>query len=151
MTDLAAPATATVSRARARALRAPALGLATSALAVGWLHRTDGYAVLPGGLLSCPLHAATGLWCPFCGGLRCVAALTRGDLFAALSLNVVVVALLPVLVAWWCLTARAALAGRPGGAPRVSNRFWLGLGLVLVAFTVWRNLPQLAGGTWLAP
>lgn len=149
MTDLAAPGTATSSRVRA--LRAPAAGLITVGLAAGWLHRTDGYAVLPGNLLSCPLHATTGLWCPFCGGLRCVGALTRGDLSAALSFNVVVVALLPVLAVWWCLATRAAWEGRHDCAARVTNRFWLGLGLVLAVFTVWRNLPQLAGGAWLAP
>jgi hypothetical protein len=28
----------------------------------------------------CPLHALTGLWCPFCGGTRAVWALTHGDM-----------------------------------------------------------------------
>ena len=85
-------------------------GVAAGA-AVGWLHHTGGYAVAPGGLLTCPLHASTGLFCPFCGGLRCVAALSHGDVAAAASMNVVVLLLLPVLAVWWLLGVRAAWSG----------------------------------------
>lgn len=129
----------------------PLAALGVAAAAVGWLRHTGGYDVLPGGLASCPLHATTGLWCPFCGGLRCVAAVSHGDLAAAASLNVVVLALLPVLVVWWGLTLRAAWLGEPGAGPRVTNRGWLWVGAVLVAFMVWRNVPALPVGAWLAP
>ncbi len=119
--------------------------------AVGWLHHTGGYAVAPGGLLTCPLHATTGLWCPFCGGLRCVAALSHGDLAAAASFNVVVLVLIPVLALWWVLGTRAAWAGRPHPWPRLDNRAWLVLGAALVAFMIWRNLPALPFADFLAP
>jgi Protein of unknown function (DUF2752) len=105
----------------------------------------------PGGLLSCPLHATTGLSCPFCGGLRAVAALSRGDLAAAASFNVVVLALVPVLLVWWVLGLRAAWAGRPHPWPALTNRHWLVLGGVLLAFAMWRNLPGLPLGAYLAP
>jgi Protein of unknown function (DUF2752) len=105
----------------------------------------------PGGLLSCPLHATTGLWCPFCGGLRAVAALSRGDLAAAASFNVVVLALVPVLLVWWVLGLRAAWAGRPHPWPALTNRHWLVLGGVLLAFAMWRNLPVLPLADVLAP
>lgn len=125
---------------------AVAVGAATA-----WLHHTGGYAVAPAGLLTCPLHATTGLWCPFCGGLRCVAALSHGDLAAAASFNVVVLVLLPVLAVWWALGTRAAWAGRPHPWPRVGNRGWLVLGAVLLVFTVWRNLPAVPLAGFLAP
>lgn len=126
-------------------------GGAVAGAAVGWLHQTGGYAVAPGGLLTCPLHATTGLWCPFCGGLRCVAALSHGDVGAAASFNVVVLALLPLLGLWWLIGVRAAWAGRPHPWPRVDNRAWLVLGGVLLLFTVWRNLPALPLARFLAP
>jgi hypothetical protein len=108
-----------------------------------WLHHTAGYAVAPAGLLDCPLHTVTGLWCPFCGGLRAVAALTHLDLAAALSFNLVVTVLLPLAV--W--EAVRGLRGRP----RLTPRGWLLLGAVLLLFTVWRNLPALPLAGYLAP
>jgi hypothetical protein len=138
---------------RARCARAAGWlgGGAVVGAAVGWVHRTGGYAVAPGGLLSCPLHATTGLWCPFCGGLRAVAALSHGDLVAAASFNVVVIGLLPLLTFWWLLGVRAAWAGRPHRWLLLTNRRWLVLGAVLVAFALWRNLPAAPLGAYLAP
>jgi len=120
------------------------------AAATAWLHHTGGYAVAPGGLLTCPLHAATGLWCPFCGGLRSVAALSSGDLAAALSANLVVVLLVPFVVAGWLFSLRASLRG-PTTSVRVTNRQWVVLCVVLAVFTVWRNLPELPYAAYLAP
>ena len=125
-------------------------GLVTGA-AVGWLHHTGGYAVAPGGLLECPLHATTGLWCPFCGGLRSVAALSHGDLAGAASFNVVVLALVPVVTLWWILGVRAAWTARPHPWPLLTNRRWLVLGFVLLVFAVWRNVPEVPLGAYLAP
>lgn len=107
--------------------------------------------MLPGDLLSCPFHAVTGLWCPFCGGLRCVAALVRGDLPAALSSNVVVVGLLPLVVLGWLRVVGAAARGQASPGLRVGDRAWLVLLGVLSVFTVWRNLPGLPLAGYLAP
>jgi Protein of unknown function (DUF2752) len=124
---------------------------AGAAAGLAWLHHTGGYDVAPGGLLTCPLHAATGLWCPFCGGLRSLAALIRGDVGAAASFNVVVLTLLPIVLGWWVVSVRAAWRAEPNGAPRMTNRGWLVLGAVLLAFTVWRNVPALPWSHFLAP
>ena len=135
---------------RVRALGVHAAGAAAVAAATARLYATGGYAVVPGDLLSCPLHAVTGLWCPFCGGLRGVAALTHGDLAAAVSANLVVILLLPVVLTGWVLSLRATLRGT--SAPlRVTNRQWLVLTVVLVVFTVWRNAPGLPYAAYLAP
>ena len=86
----------------------------------------------------CPL-LAVGVACPLCGGLRAVHALTAGDLGAALSLNALVVVLIPVLVLGWLAWMRQIGAGRPGGVVRTR---WLWAGLVAgLAFGVLRNLP----------
>lgn len=89
----------------------------------------------------CPL-LAFGVACPLCGGLRAVRALTAGDLGAALSYNLLVVALIPLLVLGWLAWLRQIRAGRPGGV--VPTR-WLWTGLVVgLAFGVLRNLPPFA-------
>jgi hypothetical protein len=76
---------------------------------------------------------------------------TNGDLAAAASYNVVVLALLPMLALWWALGTRAALTGRVGPWPMLGNRGWVVLGTVLLVFTVWRNVPALPLAGFLAP
>src|ERR1700709_267060 len=49
----------------------------------------------------CPLHALTGIWCPFCGGLRSAYELTRLHLRSALHYNVLFVVSLPLLAPFW--------------------------------------------------
>lgn len=87
----------------------------------------------------CPLHAATGWWCPLCGGLRATQALSHGDVAAALHDNALLLGSLPLLVWWWVDWIVRARADR---APRVLQRgAGLVVVLVLVGFTVVRNLP----------
>jgi hypothetical protein len=91
----------------------------------------------------CPLHAMTGLWCPFCGCTRAVHALVHADLGTALRDNALFVATLPLLVLLWWRWWQAPSAVRPLPRPL----FWGVVALVL-AFGVLRNLPP---GRWLAP
>ncbi|TIC81012.1 DUF2752 domain-containing protein [Nocardioides sp. GY 10127] len=101
----------------------------------------------------CP-SAALGVWCPGCGGLRAVNDLTRGDVGAALSSNVLVVVLLPVAVVLLLMWTRDRWLGRPSPLERVPARLQRPLVVVtvavLAAFTVLRNLP-FGPGEWLAP
>ncbi len=85
----------------------------------------------------CPLKVLTGLDCPMCGATRATHQLLRGDVAAALDLNALYVALLPVLVA---LAAVWVLRGR---RPAWSSRPWVTWGLagLAVVFGVVRNLP----------
>lgn len=46
----------------------------------------------------CPLHAATGLWCPGCGATRASYLLFRGDVVGALHFNALWVVLAPFVV-----------------------------------------------------
>lgn len=96
---------------------------------------------------TCPFLATTGLFCPGCGTLRAVHALTRGDLAAAIDLNVLTVVLLPVLAVGWLLWLAHTLGRRPT-APDLPS--WAGpaMAVVVPVFVVVRNLPV---GSALAP
>ncbi|MDQ2758580.1 MAG: DUF2752 domain-containing protein [Actinomycetota bacterium] len=135
--------------ARGRALVVVGVGAASLAALLVRLHATRGYDVAPVPL--CPFHAVTGLWCPVCGSLRAVASLTRLDLAGALSSNLLVTALLPLLVVAAIGPAVGAVTGRPLRAPTIGNRGWVVLGVAFGVFTIWRNLPALPLGSWLAP
>lgn len=92
----------------------------------------------------CPLHALTGLWCPFCGGTRAVHALLHGDIGTALHDNVLLVCAIPVVA---LLGAHRAARGQPIRHPLPPVARWGLLGLAIV-FMVLRNI---AAGSWLAP
>jgi hypothetical protein len=87
----------------------------------------------------CPLHALTGIWCPFCGGLRSAFELTRLHARAALQDNIFVVGAAPIVLAWWIdATLRARRGQRRRTVPRAAVAVIVALALV---FTVVRNLP----------
>jgi len=97
----------------------------------------------------CTFLAATGHWCPGCGGLRATHELLRGDFGAAMGMNpVVVLVIIPlILVAmvWWMLSAAGVRT------PRVRIPTWAAWALpaLLGVFWVVRNIPALE--PWLAP
>ncbi|MGF0311433.1 MULTISPECIES: DUF2752 domain-containing protein [Nocardiaceae] len=130
---------------RSRSIAAP---LGVAAAAVGGavlLHvrdpRTSTY-------VPCPFHALTGLWCPGCGATRALGDLSRGDIAAAASSNVVAVLLAIVAVVVWVLWLRARWIGRSLPRPRVNRPTVIVLIAVLAAFTVVRNTPW---GSAIAP
>ena len=91
----------------------------------------------------CPTKMLTGLDCPLCGATRAVHSLLNGNLVGAMDHNLLFVLSLPFLayafVAW--------TAGRLGHPmkpiPMHDKRVFIPLVLVLVAFTVVRNLPMM--------
>ncbi|WP_457207145.1 DUF2752 domain-containing protein [Nocardioides sp. P5_C9_2] len=113
---------------------------ATLALAVRDPHRAGSWGW-------CPTQVLTHLDCPLCGSLRAVHDLTRLDLGAAASSNLLLVLALPIVLGLWL--RRAVATWRGGEAMRpvvVPPSVWIvGLGAVGL-FTVARNLP----GSWLA-
>lgn len=84
--------------------------------------------------MPCPFHELTGLLCPLCGGTRAVLRLLEGDVVGSLGLNLLAVPLAAVVV--WVAASRhtARLPAPPAWLPRA-------IAVVLVAFTVVRNLP----------
>ena len=133
--------------ARGRTLAAPLATGAAVALATAAVHAPDGEL----GFSVCPVHAVTGWWCPFCGGSRAVAAMTRGDVEAALSYNLPAMLLLGAVTLYWMTQVYSGLRGGAPHLPRLSRRSGVVLGVVFLVFTVWRNLPQVPLGSWLAP
>jgi hypothetical protein len=81
----------------------------------------------------CPFFEATGLLCPGCGGTRALAALLRGDFAGAWRLNALVVALLPFAAMLGILRLCRKEVTMP-------DRLWAGMGLIVAAFTICRNL-----------
>ena len=98
----------------------------------------------------CPLHATTGLWCPFCGGLRAVWLLAHLQVGAAMSSNLVLFALGPYLAwRWWrTVTARPPAVLRLGATVVPQRYVTVAVVVLLVAYGVVRNLPV---GGFLAP
>ena len=84
--------------------------------------------------IACPIHAATGIYCPGCGGTRAVKAVLTGDLPLAFHDNALLM-VSPVVLASGLLIEKYS-----------HKRIWLYafLSIVLVAvviFTVIRNQP----------
>lgn len=131
---------------RWRRVRGPAVVIAGLGLATVALHLRDPHQQGSWGI--CP-SAALGFSCPGCGGLRAMNDLTHGQVGAAASSNLMLLAVMPVviflLVRWfgdaWSGRERDHDTRRVVGATAV-------YGVALLAFTVLRNLPA---GSWLAP
>lgn len=141
--DTTAPSPA---RARAERLRAPVAGVLTVAAATVALHVRDPHVTHSWGV--CPLYAATGLYCPGCGGLRAVNDLTNGHVAAAASSNLLLVLAIPFALVAFVRVSQGAWTGQPVRVvPTVPPAVRVGLVVLVVAFTLARNLP----GSWLAP
>ena len=93
----------------------------------------------------CPLHAATGIYCPLCGSLRGLGDLAHGHVMAALGSNLLLVVTLPLL-AWGAVSL--AGVGEVRGPWTVPARAWFAFGVGALVYTVLRNLPV---GAALAP
>lgn len=89
---------------------------------------------VPGHYPACPILAATGWYCPGCGGLRAVHALAHGDVAQALDRNALIVLALPVVLLAYLHWLRTLRAGRneraehPERAERAETAFVAGIG-----------------------
>ncbi|MBA8955103.1 DUF2752 domain-containing protein [Actinomadura namibiensis] len=129
----------------ARRLAVPAGVLALAVGAVAYVGAVDPNQ--PGHYPTCPFLLLTGLQCPGCGSLRTLHALAHGDVGTALGLNVLTVAMVPVLAFFWARWAVARARGVPTRRKAGDPRAIWGLFAVVVVFWVVRNLPF---GTFLA-
>jgi hypothetical protein len=96
----------------------------------------------------CSLYTSTGFFCPGCGSLRALHALTQGDWAGALQSNLLLTLGLPGVALLWLVGYWARRAGLVA-VPRARCVGWLGLATVLL-FGLLRNLPGPLG-QWLAP
>jgi hypothetical protein len=126
-------------------LLAPVVSLAGLAAATTYVGLVDPNR--PGHYPVCPLLRFTGLYCPGCGGLRCVHALAHADIPAAVGFNAFAVAMLPVVAVVWLRWAVRTVRGLPrttAADPRLVRALVAGI----ILFAVVRNLPF---GAFLAP
>ena len=96
----------------------------------------------------CPSLVLTGIPCPGCGGLRAVNDLTHGDVAAAVSSNVLAVALVAGLAVAWTVWAARRWRGQRVPMIALGARWGYVALAVLVVFGVVHNLPF---GAALAP
>lgn len=97
----------------------------------------------------CPWLMLTGTYCPGCGGLRAVNDLTRGDLAAAASSNLLFVGSVPLLLFLWGRWFVDRWHGVRRAADSHRALVWSALfGAVSLVFWGLRNLDV---GAWLAP
>ncbi len=134
---------------------APVVTAAVAGLGLGYVALVDPHE--SGRYPVCPFRAATGLLCPFCGGLRATHDLLHGDVTAAFHDNALVLLLAATAIV---VFAVGLLSTMRGGSPsrrslataarlilvrvRVrtsAGRVAIALGALCVAFAVIRNLP----------
>jgi hypothetical protein len=98
----------------------------------------------------CPFHALSGLYCPGCGSLRALHQLLNGHGRAAFAMNPLAVALFPFLL--YGLVSQVSLQLRGRYLPRffIPGAWIWGLGAIIIAFGILRNIP-LAPFNLLAP
>ena len=94
----------------------------------------------------CEFYVATGIYCPGCGSLRAMYQLAHGHLLTALRCNPLLVLGLPFAGFY----AVRTLAGHPWPRWTFERRVLIGFGVVLVVFTVLRNIHS-APFIYLAP
>lgn len=95
------------------------------------------------GIPPCPFFYFTGLFCPGCGALRTLHALSHGELARAFSLNPLLILFLPCMAYIWLSQAFTALTGKAWSFA-VSPRWGWAAFVVIVAFGILRNLPGAA-------
>ncbi|MFD0690978.1 DUF2752 domain-containing protein [Actinomadura fibrosa] len=123
----------------ARRLLGPGAVVVVAASVVSYVGAVD--PNVDGHYPTCPFLALTGYQCPGCGSLRTIHALAHGHVREALGLNVLAVAMLPVLAFFFVRWTAARVRDRPARARAGDPRLIWALFGGIVLFWVLRNLP----------
>ena len=98
----------------------------------------------------CWLYTSTGIYCPGCGSLRAMHQLAHGHLAAALRCNLLLTLSLPVAAFLAARYAWRRTAGNPLPIASIRPGWIKALAVILVLFTVLRNI-HVAPLIYLAP
>lgn len=98
--------------------------------------------------IPCPLHWATGLYCPGCGVMRALVSFVQLQFYQALRFNALLFVLLPLLLFFLIRDFIHAMRGTKPASARIEPVVVIVVAVVAVAFTIARNLPWFA---FLAP
>lgn len=98
-------------------------------------------APVAGAYPACPWKSVTGLDCPFCGGLRSVAALAHGDLPLAVDYNLLVAIGVPIAIVLALVAVFLGDRAREASEAVFSRPVVLGVLALAAAFFVLRLLP----------
>jgi hypothetical protein len=136
--------------------RRAALRLGRKALPAGVLAGIAAAATLvaavdpnePGHYPTCPFLWVTGLYCPGCGSLRMVHALTHGHVGEAFGRNPLAFMLIPLAGYLWVRWVGCTARGEPMSSALLRPKAAWAFGALLVVYWVVRNLPV---GQALAP
>lgn len=129
---------------RWKAPAATGVGALVGTAALGVVRPTDS------GVPLCVSQGLFGIDCPLCGGLRCIGSLARADLWAAADHNVVLTLAAPLAVAAWTVWMVRSLQDRPLVLRAPPRWALMAIGVVLVAFTIGRNVGGTEALDWLA-
>jgi hypothetical protein len=89
----------------------------------------------------CPCRLLTGLYCPGCGSLRAIHAVTRLRIDRALGYNPLLVLLLPLFIWFFAANLGTACWGPDKIKLSLPPVFAKSLLLIIVAYFVVRNIP----------
>lgn len=126
----------------ARSWRGPALATGAGLVALGAIALRD--PNVAGNWPSCPYFELTGRFCPGCGSMRALHALTEGDLAAAVRSNPLAIAGFAVLT--YVLIQAWDQVRRGDGTTRLPDPLQFRfapviVGVIIAVFWVVRNLP----------
>lgn len=135
------------AQSRIQRLKAPTVLAAGVLGASVLLHLRDPHQAGSWGF--CPWLLLTGTSCPGCGGLRAVNELTRGDIGAAASSNLLFVGSIPLVLFLWTRW----FTDRWHGVRRhiSTRRAFIYSGLFVLAAFSFGVLRNLESASWLAP
>lgn len=88
----------------------------------------------------CPIYRLTGWLCPGCGLTRALHALLHGDLFAAVTLNPLLVSMMPLLAALAMWQSVSLLRTGKFAAITIGDRSVFAMSAMMLMFSLARNL-----------
>lgn len=143
---MAVGATTTARAPMPRGLRITLVGATVAGCAyLALVDPNSASAPYPG----CPFRALTGYDCPGCGITRALHATLTGDPSRAFDHNALVMGIIVISLVWIALNAVRRRRGRPPLRVELTTRMAWGLGAIVTAFWLLRNLPW-SPFTWLA-